>query len=186
MIINALAIDLHSIALRVFWGIFELKKILDFCAWGEKCIESGLVLDSRAYRLRFALALIPGLGFALSLALLAILALWRFLWACLPDWFSVSFGFGLALLLGLVWRLVLGLLFCLPSLLAGLVFDGLQSCFAGLVFLEGLRVCVLSICSFLGFAFLGLKSVSDWLPGSCFFWFGFAQDLRALEGWNFG
>ena len=106
MIINALAIDLHSIALRVFWGIFELKKILDFCAWGEKCIESGLGLDSRAYRLRFALALIPGLGFALSLALLAILALWlwRFLWLLdllsFGAWFWASFGvpFGFAFL----------------------------------------------------------------------------------------
>ena len=144
----------------MFFGAFSSLKKYSIFARGERnVLESGLVLDSRAYRLRFALALIPGLGFALSLALLAILALWlwRFLWLLdllsFGAWFWASFGvpFGFAFLFS-------GLAFQIgfdgsQSCLAGLVFDGLQSCFAGLVFLEGLRVCVLSICSFPGLRF---------------------------------
>ena len=177
MIINALAIDLHSVALRVFSVYFRASKNTRFLRVACEMYWS------------MAWALIPE-----PIALLAILALWlwrflwlldllcfgRFLWAWFWVRFGVPFGFG--------FGLGFGFAFLSPELASRIDFDRLQNCLSRLVFLEGLQVCVLSICliprfaflPFSQFAFLGLKSVSDWLLGACFFGFGFAWNLLRI------
>ena len=123
----------------MFFGAFSsLKKYSIFARGVRNVLSPALCLIPEPIACASALALIPGLGFALSLALLAILALWlwRFLWLLDLLWFGLPLGFLWASFGAWFWAsfgVPFGFAFLFSGLAFQIGFDGSQSCLAGLV-----------------------------------------------------